>query len=50
MLTVILCGLERNGLVEREIFVEMPPRVQSSLTPLEARRSASPARGQPAAR
>ena len=36
MLTVTLRGLERDGLVEREIFAEVPPRVQYSLTPMGA--------------
>ncbi|MDR9753789.1 helix-turn-helix domain-containing protein [Pseudomonas sp. SZMC_28357] len=34
MLTVTVRNLERDGLVLREIFAEIPPRVEYQLTPL----------------
>ena len=35
-LTKTLRGLERNGLITREVFAEVPPRVEYAITPLGA--------------
>ena len=34
MLTLTLRNLERDGLVSREVFAQVPPRVEYTLTPL----------------
>ncbi len=35
-LTKTLRGLESNGLITREVFVEVPPHVEYTITPLGA--------------
>ena len=35
-LTKTLRGLERDGLITREVFAEVPPRVEDAITPLGA--------------
>ena len=34
MLTQTLCDMERNGLITRTIYAEVPPRVEYQLSPL----------------